>query len=387
MIDKFKIILIFLIIFVCMSIPSLAEQILYNTFYFIDGKISPPTNDATVSVNNRVVLFYLTTTESGYASDISGQNGNSGQDGNFIINAMSDVRMILSTEVYKITVVKGSDGYGVNPKDLGVSGKGFDTSKDLVLVFGEGIEMPGTHPFTPPTASAIPIVKNIWFNNRIYQKNLVAKKYEFVVSEQPKVDVKITSGDTGIDTSSLSIILDEGTANETIYKISESNITNKIMGTTLPIEVDYTYDFSKEGKTLSSSDHQLKFTASNSAGTTFETTTVKVATGLYVIGIPLTYPSPLHLKTDAQVILEYGLSKDANIDIYIFDITGEIVKKISCNAGTSGGSVGGTANPNKVTWDLSSDKGYKIGSGIYVWTIVDRANSKVIGRGKLTTAP
>ena len=78
---------------------------------------------------------------------------------------------------------------------------------------------------------------------------------------------------------------------------------------------------------------------------------------------------------------------DIAFDIYIFDITANVVKKLSFNAGEPGGSSGGSANPNKIDWDLMSDHGYKIGAGIYVWNIVDKNKGKIIGKGKLAIFP
>src|SRR3989339_1066421 len=343
-----KHLLILLILFTIFAASANAEQILYNTFYWVDGSILPPTNDATVSTDNRIVIFYLSTPESGYASDVSGTYGMSGQKGKFMINAMEDFRMPIAPNTYKVAIVKGSDGYGANPQDMAVSGKGYDTASNITLAYNAGVDMPDTNPLPPIENKELPKIESIWFNNRLYQKKLVAKNYEFIISEKPKVSAKIT-GNTGIDISSIAIIVDEGTANAKTYKVTESSITSKVAKESTTTELVYTFDFEKDGSILSSGEHMFTFTAGNSAGVTAETADVKVMGGdVTVVGIPLTYPSPLHLTKDNQVILEYGLSKDANIEIYIFDITGKIVKKLAFGAGTPGGVAGGTANPNKV---------------------------------------
>jgi len=213
------------------------------------------------------------------------------------------------------------------------------------------------------------------------------KDYEFIVSSQPEIKVKVTAGSVGIDTSLLYVFLDEETANKKTFSIKEENMT-KVMGNGVPIEVNYKLNLKDEETTLVDGEHIFRFTASNQIGTTSESATVTAMGGdVQIIGVPLTYPSPIHLSTDNKVTFQYGLSTDADIDIYVFDVTARVVKKLSFNAGASGGSAGGTANPNKVEWDFMSDQGYKVGSGIYLWNIVDKNKSKIIGKGKMTTAP
>ena len=359
----------------------------YTAIYWVDGKILPPTDGAKVSTNDRIVILYETTTEAGYADDFSGPSGLSGRSGEFMMNAMEDWRMEIKPGKYKISVAKGSDNYGVDPTDITITGKGYDTAPNLVLAKGAGITPPGTKPFNPPLAGEVPVIESIKFNNRLYQPKLIDNKYEFIVSNQPKIDVKVTAGNIGIDTSTLSILLDEGTANEDNIPIMEDNITTKV-GENNPVEVDYTLNFVDEAKTLTYGKHTLEFFAGNSIGTTSEIAVVSALSGdVKIIGEVLAYPSPIHLSIDEKVTLQYGLSTNADIDIYIFDITAKIVKKLSFTAGSQGGSAGGTANPNKVEWNLMSDQGYKIGSGIYIWNIVDKNKSKIIGKGKLTTAP
>jgi len=357
----------------------------------VDGKILPPAADPSVSTDNRIVVFYKTAPADGYALDTSGSTGLSGRAGEFMLNALEDWRLEISPGTYSIAIVKGADGYGKNPTELIITGQGFDTSLDLALVLGEGIDQPSGRALPPWLASDLPYYQKIWFNDKIYQKNLVAQDpttYQVIVPEQPKITATVSAPNQGIDTSTLAIVADSGTANEQRFPITSSHITRTVMGPTLPVELDLTYDCKTEGKSLTDGAHILKFYAGNSIGTTYETATVKVATGpVELVGTPLNFPSPLHLTTTGQVFFQYGLSRDANIDIYVFDISGTVVKKFSFTAGSPGGMAGGSANPNKIAWDLSLDQGGKIGSGIYLWNIVDRSRSKILGKGKLAAAP
>jgi len=366
-----------------------AQEDLYTGFYWIDGRILPPPGVPSITTEGRTVVFYETDYNLGYASDVSGPAGLSGRSGEFMLNAMEDWRLNIAPGTYQIATIRGADNYGVDPVAVTVSGNGFDTSPDLVLAYGAGITSPEGRPLPPVLAQELPRIETIWFDGRIYQKGLVARGKQVVVAEQPKIDVKINSGSVGIDTTTLSIRQDEGTANAKTFAISSSHFTSVVRNlANTPIEVDYTFDFGVEGETLTEGDHTLKFTASNSLGSSFEVAYVTVIGGpTRLVGTPLTYPSPLRLSQQNQVVLQYGLSKDANIDIYIFDPSGQVVKKFSFDAGSMGGTAGGDANPNKVIWDTIADQGTRIGTGIYVWTIIDRDSGKNLGYGKLAAAP
>jgi len=379
---------IFIVLFLSVSLLALPlhAQTVYSPFYWVDGKILPPTQESGVSTDKRIVVFYQTTVESGYASDVSGLSGRSGRSGEFMINAMQDNRLKITPGTYKITVIKADDNYGVNPTDMIITGKGYDAAPNLVLVKEAGISSPPEPP-TPFTGEA-PVIESIRFDDRLYQKNLIGKGYEFIASSKPKIEVKITADDTGIDLSTLAFSVDKGSALENNHTISENDILTKVLGTNGPTEVVYIFNFKDKGETLSDGSHLFEFTAENSVGSTSESSKVSVMSGdTTVIGTPITFPSPILLTEDPKVTLQYELSNDADIDIYIFDITAKVVKKLSFNAGEPGGSSGGSANPNKIDWDLMSDHGYKIGAGIYVWNIVDKNKGKIIGKGKLAIFP
>jgi len=367
---------------------SANAQMLYNGIYWVDGTITAPTNDATVTTNGRMVVFYQTTPGDGYATDLSGPTGISGQTGKFMLNAMEDWRMSIVPGTYVIATVKGTDNYGVNPVSISISGKGWDAAPALQLAYGAGITMPGPRTLPSWLASEIPVIKNIWFDGKLYQKILVedpTKPLKFYSTAQPKISVKVTAGNIGIDESTLAVTLDEGAASQKTF--STFSDVSRVMGPTAPSEVNFSLNFKTLGETLTDGSHTFKFYAGNAVGTTLETSYVTVKSALEVVGTPITFPSPLHLSTDTQVTFQYGLSKDANVDIYVFDISGTIVKKISCNAGGIGGSAGGAAGPNKVVWDLTTDQGSRLGVGIYVWEIVNRDSNKVIGKGKFAAAP
>jgi len=363
-------------------------QSLYTAFYWINGTLEAPAENPSLSTENRMVVFYQTSPEAGYAYDFSGTNGLSGRPKEFIINAMDDWRMSIAPGNYKVSVVTGGDNCGVNPTDVAVSGNGWDSAGSLVLAFGAGIASPEARALPPGLAAGVPVYERIWFDGRVYQKALVAKGLETLISAKPKITAKVVA-DLGINPNSISILLDEGTAGAKTFPITSSNFTLIVGDAANPTEINYAFDFDIAGETLADGEHEFKFGAGNTLGSTLEIATVNVAVGgpAQLIGTPINYPSPVILSRDTSVTLQYGLTKDTNIDIYIYDLTGTIVKKLSFNAGEPGGSAGGGANPNKVTWNLFTDQGGLIGAGIYVWNIVDRESGKLLGAGKLAAAP
>jgi len=377
-------------LFLALGFSSQA-QMLYNGIYWVDGRISPPANDTSVSTNGRIVVFYQTTPGDGYAMDTSGPTGLSGRTGEFMLNAMEDWRMTIAPGTYRIAIVKGLDNYGVNPVEVTISGKGWDTI-NLQLEYGAGITMPGQRVLPDWLASEIPVIESIKFDGRLYQKILVddpSKPLKFYTSAQPKISVTVTiEGTKGIDKNRLSVEeLDLATMVPTVFSYSSGKLK---IDTDLPNEVVFSLDYKDPANpppALREGDHVFTFSAGNDVGSTDATAKVTVKSGIEIIGIPITYPSPLHLATQNQVTFQYGLSRDANIDIYVFDITGTVVKKLSFSAGSPGGQGGGSASPNRVTWNLITDQGSRLGVGIYLWEIVNRDSNKIIGKGKLPVAP
>ncbi|MBU0629859.1 MAG: hypothetical protein KKC80_02940 [Candidatus Margulisbacteria bacterium] len=110
-------------------------------------------------------------------------------------------------------------------------------------------------------------------------------------------------------------------------------------------------------------------------------TSAEVSGGPYrVIGDALVFPSPYNRGRDKDLIIQYRLSHDADIDIFVVSVNGDIVKKFIFSAGRAGG----TAGLNKVKWSGRADDGTLPGNGIYVGTIVDRANNQLLKKFKIT---
>jgi len=387
-----KLLLLAFILLVALTLQAQAQHI-FLRMYWVVGDVSDPDG---VGTEGRWVVFYPGDTSIAYSDDNCGTVGLSGRANQDMINAFEDWRMVLTPGIYKCATVKGYkngvlvDDYGANPVDVTITGSGYDVHPTLVLVKGGGIAPPGPRPLPPWLAALMPHLSNIKFGERKWQPTLVAQGEKFIISERPKISATATSP-VPLLVDSLSMALNEGTSAAKNYRIQASHYTGTRGLAPAYSEINFLYDFTKESvdPIPESKDAQtVTIKAANEYGTTVEVCTVYIMAGdPEIIGTPICFPSPVRLRTDRRVTFQYGLSKDANVDIFVFDISARVVKKFTFNAGSPGGQAGGTANPNKVEWDLITDQGSLIGSGIYLFNIVDRTRNKVIGKGKLAAAP
>lgn len=367
--------------------PQAQAQHIYLRMYWVLGDVADPDG---VGTEGRWVVFYRDDPANAYSDDLVGIVGLAGRANQYMLNGFEDWRMVIEPGIYKCATVKGYkngvlvDDYGANPKEVLITGLGYDICPTLTLVRGGGIAPPGPRPNPAWLAALLPKIENIKFGDRKWNP---AFGEDFVIDEQPIVSAKITS-QSPLRTESIMMILNAGMADSKNFSVSSSHYTAIKGSQQAPTEVNFSYDFFKEGQKLPAGQQKLTFTGANDYGSTEEVCSVKIMAGeVEVIGIPIAYPSPVHLRTDRLVTLQYGLTKNADIDLYVFDITARIIKKISCDRGTSGGQAGGTVNPNKVTWDLITDQGSLAGSGIYLYNIVDRNRNRVLSKGKITLVP
>jgi hypothetical protein len=112
--------------------------------------------------------------------------------------------------------------------------------------------------------------------------------------------------------------------------------------------------------------------------------TVEAYSGdLAVIGTPYAYPNP-YKPSSGTLKIAYSLTESADIDLYIYDITGRRVAKMTlpyedpASPGQFG--KGGRKGDNKVEWNGTSDFGEVIGNGVYVYFI--SKSGKTLGSGE-----
>ena len=356
--------------------------------YWIVGALTD--FSTTVSANGRQAVFYKNDDElykaSHYAVGIVSNN-------TFIINAFEIWPATLEVgQTYKVAVFNDpSDHYGADPRDITISGRGWDEITGLVLAYGAGPQPP----ITGEVYEAAPAI-NLWVGNRLYQPGYywVERKgnVPFIIPTNPeiKVDLSIPSPDTLAKIEDQSIIIDAGTTYKITLTLTPANVTSTsyAAGTT-PQEGKVTaqsFKYTIIEPPLSEGMHTISVIAKSSGSRAFATTTSLFASAevikgpLRLLGTPITFPSPFSISKQKIVTIQYALSTNANIDIYIISVGGERIKRFLINAGAEGGSAG----INKITWDGVTDQGYLAGNAIYVGTIIARDEGKLLRKFKLT---
>jgi len=272
-------------------------------------------------------------------------------------------------EIMKVATERGPDGYGAGPVDVAFTGRGAEIVADLNMVPGGGID-----PFPTPIPNQAPNFKEIWFGNRMYHATLVAKGDKYITSPVPLIKAIIEGvGDSGIKPESVSIKIDGG-----IYHAMNATSSKTVGALMSSMNVEY-----QVTDKLSQGDHVFTFSAAEASGvvSTSETCTVSIMGGpAQIIGDVYPYPQPFSPKKDGNCDIQYTMSVDADIEIYLYSVTGEIIKKLYGRKGQEGGSAG----TNKVKWDGRSTYGDYAGNGIYAGTIYDPAQGKTLAKFKLT---
>lgn len=254
---------------------------------------------------------------------------------------------------------------------------------------------PETKPTSPATQEAkLPAALtseptpeiNVWFDNRSYQnelKSLSEKGEEIIISRKPKIklEVKISSPySLNSNAENYSIVLDSGDTSAKTFSLQSLSTTQQIALNSAVFE----YSFPEE---LPDGKHTLTFIAKSSgsrglASQAEQKLNVVIKSGpVSIVGEAIHFPSPYSptKHRSSGITLQYTLTTNADIDIYVFSVAGEIAKKITCMSG----SEGGTAGLNKTKWDGNLDSGGIIGNGIYIATIVAKADGKILKKLKI----
>jgi len=227
------------------------------------------------------------------------------------------------------------------------------------------------------------------FGKRLYQERPDGKK--FVISERPDISVTVSAAEGTALSSKIdeySIELNPGTPLSKQLTLTQDMAQQVYASGSNKIQTySINYAYPENVAALANGANIFKFGA-KTAGSEFgiasvatSYATVEVAGGpLAVLDIPITYPSPFDMRTQSTVTIQYTLSQNADIDIYVIDVGGSRVKRFNCDSGAEGGSAG----INKITWDGRNPMGMQVGNGIYVGTIVARQEGRLLAKFKLT---
>ncbi len=349
----------------------------YVPIYSIVGQVNDIPEAA---ANGQMIVFYKDVP----SYDLGQYNyGYINSGGMYLINATSNPLMPLLGvgETYNVAVVRNAAGYGAGPETVTISGLGYDIAPDMIMALGAGIHPPGGTSILPPT------IAQVWFDNRIYQKTLVEQGEQFIVDTNPEIRAEIEAvGGHGIDTTNLSIVINEGGTAAKTYDLTAANIVNTVYAQDAPDKIQsLSVKFSIPDSEPLPTDADTKITVrafdSTSAVATSEVCQVTVLGGpLRVVGGVIFYPSPFSIRRDGTATIQYTLSQDTNVDIYIYAASGQIVKKFFLTAGSDGGNTG----VNKVTWDGRTETGMLAGNGVFVGTLVSRDEKKLLARFKFS---
>jgi len=86
------------------------------------------------------------------------------------------------------------------------------------------------------------------------------------------------------------------------------------------------------------------------------------------------FPNPFNpLSGDSalnKTIITYALDQDAKVTIYIYSLTGDLVRTMEFAAGTEGGKGNTGGYKNRVTWNGRNGDGLVAANGTYICKIV-----------------
>lgn len=378
-----------IVVFGMLAAAAAAGLYSFIPVYFIMGRVND--SDTGVSANGLRVVFARTEEEAKtgiYAFDIVGPTGVSGVDNRYAINAFQTIFLKpVPGETWQAAVEQDDAGYGAGPVDVTFTGKGFEIAGDMTLTLGGGWEKLPTQLGGPQP----PYFREIWFNNRLYHRTLVEGGEEFIVNPTPVIKLGIDGvADFGVNTSNIKItVADEDETVSTTYTISADDITKTVKTAAIVSALEIEYEISTDNP-LKEGVNTLTFYAEDALATvsTTEICTVKVMSGpAQIIGDVVAYPSPYsptrpekNPNNETNCTIQYTLSADADVEIYLYSIAGELIKRFYGRKGQEGG----TAGTNKITWDGRTTFGEYAGNGIYACTVFDPSQGKTLAKFKIT---
>lgn len=384
---KYFLISFFVVCSLLFVVCSKSNAAYYYPHYFITGSIS----DTDGHIIDKKVYFYKSISGLQQSSFVSVP-----ASAVYILNAFAVIPppqpfAVVGEDCYAFIPTDNpadpANGYGADGVKVTLSGRGLDTANlEIKKGGGRAIDDGGSDGYVqPPAVGGVPpLFEWIKFGDRVYQKQMVEKSdYQFIVSSTPNISAKINSN-IDISSNSLKIFANEGGAPDAkrTFAFDLGGIKTSAVGAISISDLSKPFSFSvpKEQK-LVEGKNEIKFYVENTSGqATYEIATVVVVEGpVQVIGEIITYPSPFFPPKDRTTTIQYTLSADANIDLFFFSPTGEIIKKIMSTAGTNGGAAG----VNKITWDGKKASGATVGNAIYSGALVDHDQGKVLKKFKL----
>jgi hypothetical protein len=104
----------------------------------------------------------------------------------------------------------------------------------------------------------------------------------------------------------------------------------------------------------------------------------EIKTYSFDLSLALNSPNPFDPAREKTTVI-FNLSKDTDVNAYIFTITGDLIWKNNFMAGSSGGKAG----ENSFTWDGISNFGEMMSNGVYLLHLVERVTGRTVAKGKI----
>jgi len=208
-----------------------------------------------------------------------------------------------------------------------------------------------------------PIIEYIRYNN----KNIDANDY---VNASPELNIRLTDDqakDSGVSSWNISII-----------NTSDNSVAQSFTGNqATPVAIkDLTYT----NFTLPNGTYITRVNVSDAAGNTTSSTTAtfNVTTDLLITDA-MNGPNPFNPNIETTQI-QYQLSKDADVSLYIYSISGEMLVSNKFTMGSSGS----TAGFNSIAWDGRNRFNERVSNGIYIAYIIARnGDDTTVGKVKI----
>lgn len=198
---------------------------------------------------------------------------------------------------------------------------------------------------------------------QVYLNGIRAQNND-TISSMPSIEVNIIGG-AALDTNSIKMWVDTDeitSFTKTTVSSTECTISYRVLSP------------------LTSGTHSISMIVTDINGLvgTLDATGLQVRTSdtVSLQGNPLNYPNPFDPSIGTSI--SYYLTRDANVNINVYDISGNLISKKTCVMGSNGGSAG----YNEVFWDGKTNGGEFVGNGMYIYLVI--ADGSLIGKGKMT---
>ena len=207
-----------------------------------------------------------------------------------------------------------------------------------------------------PIALGAPSISYIKFNG----KSISNDDY---VNPEVTITAKIIDNINGIDSTKTVLVIDD--VQSVKFSSFQNNLTNGII----------TYKAS-----LTEGPHSVRLVAFDLTGKFTNSDPIKfkvAAEAAKMLGGVLCYKNPFNPGIGESTKITYTLNSDADTSIYIYNLVGQLIKKIVCASGAEGGRAG----YNQPAWDGYSDFKELAGNDVYLIRIV--SGGQVIGKCKV----